>query len=66
MLSQKRSLAYTLYPDIPPARDTGLCYIPVTDLPRISFGVYYQYGLDQPVLKRFLTLISGYMKEAQA
>lgn len=62
----KALLGYTLYPDIPPARDTGLCYIPVTDLPRISFGIYYQYGLDQPVLKRFLTLISGYMKEAQA
>ncbi len=61
----KALLGYTLYPDIPSARDAGLCYIPVTDLPRISFGIYYQHGLDQPVLKRFLTLTSEYMKEVQ-
>ncbi|HJD46590.1 MAG TPA: LysR family transcriptional regulator [Candidatus Mediterraneibacter norfolkensis] len=61
----KALLGYTLYPDIPSARDAGLCYIPVTDLPRISFGIYYQYGLDQPVLKRFLNLTSEYMKEVQ-
>ena len=61
----KALFGYTLYPDIVPARDAGLCYIPVTDLPRISFGVYYQYDHDLPALKRFLTLISEYMKETQ-
>lgn len=51
-------IGYTLYPDIFPARETGLRYIPVTDLPPLSFGVYYRYDDDHPVLKRFLTLCS--------
>lgn len=49
-------IGYTLYPDIFPAREPGLRYIPVTDLPALSFGVYYRYDDDHPVLKRFLTL----------
>ena len=57
----KAGVGYTLYPDILPARDAGLCYIPVTDLPEISFGVYCQNNHDHPVLKRFLTLISKYI-----
>lgn len=59
----KAHLGYTLYPDILPARDKDLCYIPVTDFPKVSFGVYCQYSHDQPVLKRFLTLLSGFMRE---
>lgn len=62
----KARLGYTLYPDIVKARDTDLCYIPVTDLPQLSFGVYCSYNYDQPALKRFLTLISGYLKEGGA
>lgn len=54
----KAGIGYTLYPDIPQAREAGLCYLPVHDLPGISFGVYYPYGQNHPVLKRFLTLIS--------
>lgn len=50
-------LGYTLYPDIPGARKEGLCYIPVTGLPSVTFGVYYQQKNDHPVLKRFLTLM---------
>ena len=38
----KAQLGYTLYPDIVPARDPDLCYIPVTDMPRRPFGVYYR------------------------
>lgn len=52
----KAKIGYTLYPDIPHARESGLCYIPVTDLPRVSFGIYYRYDDDFPVLKRFLQL----------
>ena len=59
----KARMGYTLYPDVPRASDAGLCYIPVTDLPKISFGVYCSYDHDQPVLKRFLTLMSKYLKE---
>ena len=59
----KAGVGYTLYPDIPPARDAGLRYIPVTDLPEISFGVYCQNNHDHPVLKRFLTLILQYIRD---
>ena len=61
----KAGLGYTLYPDVRPARKPGLCYIPVKNLPGVSFGVYYRYQQEEPVLKRFLSLFSSYMKEAQ-
>lgn len=53
----KAKMGYTLYPDIQASREPDLCYIPVTNLPKISFGVYCQYRNRQPVLKRFLTLL---------
>lgn len=59
----KAEMGYTLYPDILPAREPGLCYIPITDLPKISFGVYCQYQRNLPVLKRFLALISQHLKD---
>lgn len=52
----KAQIGYTLYPDIVQARDPGLRYIPVKDMPWLSFGVYYRYDDDHPVLKRFLSL----------
>ena len=58
----KAGIGYPLDPDIPQAREAGLCYLPVHDLPGISFGVYYPYGQNHPVLKRFLTLISRSLK----
>lgn len=57
----KAQIGYTLYPDIPQAREASLCYIPITNLPQISFGVYYLDDDDHPVLKRFLTLIAQYL-----
>lgn len=59
----KAEIGYSLYPDIPHTRDPGLCYIPVTGLPKVSFGVYYPYDHDHPVLKRFLSLLSRHMKD---
>lgn len=59
----KANLGYTLYPDILPAREKELCYIPVTDLSKVPFGVYCQYHDEQPVLKRFLALMSQYIRE---
>ena len=59
----KAQMGYTLYFDIPPARESGVCYIPVTDLPKISFGIYYRDDHKHPVLKRFLNLISQYLSE---
>ena len=55
----KAGLGYTLYPDIPQVREPGLCYIPVTDLPALPFGVYYRYDNDHPVLKKFLGLCAA-------
>ena len=52
----KAQTGYTLYPDVVPAREPGLKYIPVADMPRVSFGVYYRYDDDHPVMKRFLKL----------
>ena len=51
-------LGYTLYPDVPRLRDPDLCYIPVTDLPSLPFGIFYRYDNDHPVLKRFLNLLT--------
>ena len=59
----KAEIGYTLYPDIPHTRDPGLCYIPVTGLPKVSFGVYYPSDHAPPVLKRFLALLSSHMRD---
>lgn len=53
----KAGLGYTLYPDIPRMREAGLRYIPVADLPALSFGVYYRPDNDHPALRRFLRLL---------
>ena len=61
----KTQIGYSLYTDVPQIREPGLCYIPVTDLPSLSFGVYYRYDNDHPVLRRFLNLCgkSGFVGE---
>ena len=53
----KAGLGYTLYPQIPGIHEPGLCAIPVTTLPAVSFGVYCAASLDHPVLKTFLRLM---------
>lgn len=55
----KARLGYTLHPDVPPARDPALRYIPVAGLPVLPFGIYYRSDNDHPILKRFLKLLSG-------
>ena len=57
LILAKAGLGYTIYPDIPGAREPGLRYIPVESLPTVSFGVYYPQAEGHPVLKRFLGLI---------
>lgn len=59
----KAQIGYTLYPDVYLAREEGLCYIPVTDLPEISFGIYCQNDHGHPVLRRFLTLMAQHLGE---
>lgn len=57
----KAQIGYTLYPDIPKGRQEGLCYIPVTDLPRVSFGIFCQNDHGHPVMRRFLTLMAQHL-----
>ena len=52
----KAHLGYTIYPDVTRAREPGLRYIPVEGFPRMSFGLYYRYDNDHPVMKRFLKM----------
>ena len=59
----KARLGFTLYPDVPGMREPGLAYIPVSDLPRISFGIFYRYDDDHPVLRRFLTLCAHSLED---
>lgn len=61
----KAELGFSIYPDIPAARDRDLCYIPVTNLPKISFGVYCRYKHDTPLLKRFLFLAEKHLLTAE-
>lgn len=61
----KALFGYTLYPRLLPLPDPELCYIPITDLPLVSFGIYYQSSQDQPVMKRFLSLFSEHMKKQE-
>ena len=59
----KARMGYTLYPDVLPAREPGLCYIPVKDFPSISFGVYCRYNHDNPALQRFVALLKESLKK---
>lgn len=61
----KARVGYTVYPDIVPARETGLLYIPITGLPRLSFGVYSRHDQDHPAFKRFLSLFMECLQENQ-
>ena len=58
----KAQFGYTLYPDVAPAREPDLRYIPVTDIPGMPFGVYYRYDDDHPVLRKFLSLCSDILQ----
>ncbi len=62
----KAKIGYTLYPDLFQVREPGLCYLPVTDLPEVSFGVYCAQDRDYPVLKRFLVLISQFLEKGDS
>ena len=59
----KAQVGYTIYPDIPKVRDPELCYIPLKDVPELSFGVYYRRDDDHPVLKQFLRLMNRFFSE---
>ena len=58
----KAQIGYVLYPDVAPAREPDLRYIPVTDIPGMPFGVYYRYDDDHPALRKFLSLCSDILQ----
>lgn len=53
----KSNFGYTLLPKLPSCHDPELCYIPITDYPASSFGIYYQDTNYTPLLKRFWELL---------
>lgn len=52
----KAGFGFTVYPDLPCARQDGLRYVPITDLTSVSFGIYYHHQNDFPALHCFLKL----------
>lgn len=52
----KAGFGFTVYPDLPCARQDGLRYVPITDLTSVSFGIYYPHQNDFPALHCFLKL----------
>lgn len=56
----RAEMGYTVLPDISFVReDDELCYIPLTDLPYVSFGVYSQKAGETPLVKRFRLLLKN-------
>lgn len=53
----KAGLGYTLLPAYPGCEQKGLCYIPVTGLEPVEFGLYYKSLKGNPVLKEFIRLM---------
>ncbi len=52
----KAGLCYCVLPQLPAERESGLHYIPITDAPLISFGVFYSTLKGNPVLKSFVEI----------
>ena len=52
----KSNFAFTISPDVPSVRDAQLHYIPIENMPTLSFGVYYTSKKHSLILKRFLEL----------
>lgn len=50
---------FLVTPDLAPARLPGLRYLPITDLPALSFGAFYRSSKQDPALRRFLQLVEA-------
>lgn len=44
-----------IVPDMFPLKDPALSYIPIADIPLMSYGVYYKKTTDLPALKTFIS-----------
>ncbi|MGL5434246.1 MAG: LysR family transcriptional regulator [Lachnospiraceae bacterium] len=52
----KSGVGFTLYPDISYSREYDLAYIPVTDLPAVSFGIFTSNEKNKPLVRDFIQL----------
>ena len=55
--------AFMLVPDLPQTRLPGLRYIPLADLPPISYGVAYLAEEFTPSLRRFLSVLEEELRQ---
>lgn len=53
----KAEIGCTVLPQFPAARDPQLCYIPITDCPQASFGMYFTGHGQMPAAKRLCQLL---------
>lgn len=53
----RSGIGFSVLPDLPASRESGLRYIPIPDLGRVSFGIYYKSLKGRPVLKRFVQIL---------
>lgn len=52
----KSGIGFILYPDIPYSREAGLCYIPVPELPPVSFGLFTANEKNKPLVREFIAI----------
>lgn len=51
--------AFTILPDIPMSRDSTMCYIPIENSEKLSFGIYSKNQDKDTNLKRFIKVAKG-------
>lgn len=52
----KSGIGFTLYPDIPYSREPDLCYIPVTGIDAVSFGLFTANEKNKPLVREFISI----------
>lgn len=52
----KSGIGFILYPDIPYSREADLCYIPVPELPAVSFGLFTANEKNKPLVREFIAI----------
>ena len=53
----RAGLGYSLLPFYPGSDKKGLCYIPVTGIPPLAFGLYHKGVKGNTILKEFIRLL---------
>lgn len=63
MTMVKAGVGFSLHPDLLCCRESGLCYVPVTDLPQLSFGVYGNSTQKKFFVNRFIEIGRAMLKK---